>query len=112
MTNPLRSTKYLADPGCLASIVDRLARKGPLFMLEIPSSSRPKRRRRPRTSVPGGLLTAAQAAAKLGISVKTLNGYVELGALKYIPLGHGKQRQRRMFTDAALNEFITVQTRK
>src|SRR5262245_61382569 len=57
-----------------------------------------RRRRQPRTSVPGGLLTAAQAAAKLGISVKTLNGYIELGALKYVAFGHGRRRQRRMFT--------------
>jgi hypothetical protein len=71
-----------------------------------------RRQRKPAANVPDGLKTAAQAAAKLGCSIKTLNGYVELGALKYVALGHGKRRQRRMFTDSDLNEFIANQTRK
>jgi hypothetical protein len=61
---------------------------------------------------PDGLRTSAEAAAKLGCSIKTLDGYVKTGALKYVALGHGKRRQRRMFTDADLAEFITNQTRK
>src|SRR5262245_7164500 len=72
----------------------------------------PKRRRQPRASVPGGLLTAAQAAAKLNCSIKTLNTHVKAGGLRYVAIGHGVKRSHRMFTDADLNEFITGQTRK
>jgi hypothetical protein len=73
----------------------------------------PKRRqRKPRQPAPDGLKTAAQAAAKLGCSIKTLNGYVAAGTLKYIAIGHGTRRQRKMFTDVDINEFIANQTRK
>src|SRR2546430_15506855 len=51
---------------------------------------------------PDGLKTAAQAAARLGCSVKTLNGHVASGALRYVIIGHGTKRPRRMFTDADL----------
>src|SRR5262245_4120187 len=64
-----------------------------------------RRRRQPRANVPGGLLTAAQAAARLNISIKTLNGHVAVGALKYVAIGHGTKRQRKMFADADINEF-------
>jgi hypothetical protein len=66
----------------------------------------------PRHPPPDGLKTAAQAAAKLGCSIKTLNAHVSSGALKYVAIGHGKKRLRKMFADADLNEFITNQTRK
>jgi hypothetical protein len=59
-----------------------------------------------------GLKSAAQAAAKLGCSIKTLNGHVASGALRYVDIGHGKRRPRRMFTDADLDEFIANQSRK
>jgi hypothetical protein len=74
----------------------------------------PKRRRqrKPRQLPPDGLKTAAQAAAKLGCSIKTLKSHVAVGALKYVALGHGRKRQRKMFTDADLDEFIANQTRK
>jgi len=68
--------------------------------------------RKPRQSSPDGLKTVAQAAAKLGCSIKTLNGHVASGALKYVAIGHGTKRPRRRFTDADLNEFIANQTRK
>jgi hypothetical protein len=61
---------------------------------------------------PDGLRTPAEAARKLHCSVKTLNGYVKSGALKYVAIGHGRKRPRKMFTDADLNEFIANQTRK
>jgi hypothetical protein len=70
------------------------------------------RRHKPRTAVPGGLLTAAQAAAKLACSIKTLNGHVATGALKYVIVGHGTKRPRKMFTGSDLDAFITNQTRK
>jgi hypothetical protein len=81
---------------------------------EPPLPSRPKRRRqrKPRPLVTGGLLTAAQAAAKLNCSIKTLNGHVKAGGLKYVAIGHGTKRPRRMFTDADLDRFVVVQTRE
>src|SRR5262245_10076002 len=84
--------------------------------------SRPKQRqlsllprrpqRKPRHLPPDGLKTAAQAAAKLGCSVKTLGGHIASGALKYVAIGHGTKRPRKMFADPDLNEFIANQTRK
>jgi hypothetical protein len=68
--------------------------------------------RKSRHPPPGGLLTALQAAAKLGCSIKTLNGHVASGALRYVIIGHGTKRPRRMFTDADLDNFIANQTRK
>src|SRR5215831_12018935 len=68
--------------------------------------------RKLRPSPPDGLKTAAQAAARLGCSIKTLNGHVASGALKFVAIGHGKRRTRKMFADPDLNEFIANQTRK
>src|SRR5262249_54975239 len=45
--------------------------------------------RKPRQSPPDALKTAAQAAAKLGCSIKTLNGHIASGALRYVIIGHG-----------------------
>ena len=61
---------------------------------------------------PGGLLTQAEAAAKLGISIKTLNAHVVAGDLRYVIIGHGRKRMRRMFTAADIDTFIANQTRK
>jgi len=72
----------------------------------------PRRSRRLRVRPPDGLRTRTEAADKLGCSVKTLDGYVDAGALNYVAIGHGKKRPRKMFTDADLDEFITNQTRK
>ena len=71
-----------------------------------------RRHHRPHVAVPDGLRTRAQAAAKLGCSLRTLDGHVASGTLRYVVIGHGKKRARRMFTDADLNEFIANQTRK
>src|SRR5215510_5017451 len=53
--------------------------------------------RKPRQSSPDGLKTAAQATAKLNCSIKTLNGHVAVGALRYVAIGHGTKRPRKMF---------------
>ena len=74
--------------------------------------AQPRRQHKPREPVPDGLKTAKQAAAKLGCSIKTLKGHVDTGALRYVPMGHGKKRLRRMYNDADLDEFIANQTRK
>jgi hypothetical protein len=68
--------------------------------------------RKSRHPPPGGLLTAPQAAAKLGCSIKTLNGHVASGALRYVIIGHGTKRPRKRFTDPDLDVFIEAQTRK
>src|SRR5262245_8009645 len=68
--------------------------------------------RKPRRSSPDGLKTAAQAAAKLNCSIKTLNAHVASGALRCVDIGHGRERRRPRFTDADLNEFVANQTRK
>src|SRR5262249_41951195 len=68
--------------------------------------------RAPSSPPPDGLRTKAEAAAKLGCSIKTLNGHVETGALSYVLIGHGRKRVRRMFADADLDQFIANQTRK
>src|SRR5262249_45570570 len=61
---------------------------------------------------PDGLRTKAEAAAKLGCSIKTLNGHIASGALRCVVIGHGTKRLRRIINDADLDEFITNQTRK
>jgi hypothetical protein len=59
-----------------------------------------------------GLRTPAEAARKLRCSIKTLNGHVASGALRYVAVGHGRKRKKRMFTDLDLYEFVANQTRK
>jgi hypothetical protein len=73
---------------------------------------KPRKPRKPRQPSPDGLKTAAQAVAKLNCSIKTLNAHVAAGDLRYVSIGKGRKRPRRMFADADLNEFITNQTRK
>jgi hypothetical protein len=76
------------------------------------SRFRKNRRRHQRQRPPDGSRTPAEAAAKLGCSIKTLNGHVAAGALKYVIVGHGMKRPRKMFADADLDQFIAAQTRK
>jgi hypothetical protein len=72
----------------------------------------PRRQRKPRSAPPDGLRTSAEAAARLGCSIKTLNGHIASGTLGYVITGHGTKRPRRMFTDGDLTAFIEAQTRK
>jgi hypothetical protein len=74
--------------------------------------ARARRQRTPRQPTPDGLKPPAQAAARLGCSIKTLNGHIATGALGYVIIGHGRKRPRKMFTDADLDAFIANQTRK
>jgi len=79
----------------------------------LPKLPKPSLRTRAKTPPPpDGLRTPAEAASKLGCSIKTLNGHIASGALGYVIIGHGKKRPRKMFTDGDLNAFITNQTRK
>jgi excisionase family DNA binding protein len=74
--------------------------------------ARPTVTRPARIRPPDGLRTRAEAAAKLGCSVRTLDEHVASGALRYVAIGHGKKRVRRMFSDSDVDEFIAAQTRK
>src|SRR5262249_23541428 len=78
----------------------------------LPNGERPQKAKPPVAAPPDGLRPPAEAARKLHCSIKTLNGHVASGALKYIAIGHGKRRTRRMFTDTDLDQFIANQTRK
>ncbi|SCX27238.1 helix-turn-helix domain-containing protein [Agrobacterium rosae] len=57
------------------------------------------------------MFTAAEAAAKLGISVKTLMRHVEDGRIRYVNVGTEKRKQYR-FTDYMLEQFITNNKRR
>ena len=46
------------------------------------------------------------AAERLGVSVKTLQGYVSDGELRYISVGRGAKKVRRKFTDEDIDDFI------
>jgi hypothetical protein len=71
-----------------------------------------RRERKPRAVAPNGLMTMGEAAARLGFSVKTLQGHIASGALRYVVVGHGSKRPRKMFTDADIQDFIANQSRK
>jgi|GEM_PF-4255169 len=58
------------------------------------------------------LRTPKYAAARLGCSPKMLTAYVRTGTIRYIEVGQGVKRPRRMFTDAYLDEFIAHQTKR
>ena len=58
------------------------------------------------------LLTPAEVMERLRCSRKTLAGHVASGALRYVVIGLGKTRPRRMFTDDDVHAFIERQTRR
>jgi hypothetical protein len=65
-----------------------------------PAMPKPKPKRDP-----DALFTAAQAAARLAITVEQLISHVEDGALRYINVGRGKKRPRYRFDPADLDAF-------
>src|SRR5262245_51811893 len=75
-------------------------------------SSNSHRQRKPRHLPPDGLKTAAQAAAKLNCSIKTLRAHVAAGDLRYVIIGKGTKRPHRMYAATDLDGFIANQTRK
>jgi hypothetical protein len=58
------------------------------------------------------LRSPKEAAGRLGVSVKTLNGFVRTGELRYINAGNGKRKVRRKFTDENIAEFIEHRTKR
>ena len=76
-------------------------------------SEPPRRRaRKPTPAPPDGLLTPAEAAARLRCSLKTLRAHVRSGALRYVITGHGKRRPAKAFASTDIAAFIEAQTRK
>jgi len=65
-----------------------------------------------RSSIPNGLRTPAEAAARLQISMKQLGSFVRSGELRYVNVGRGSKKPRIRFTDADLTEFITARTQR
>src|SRR5262245_1416277 len=57
------------------------------------------------------LLSTREAAEKLGMSLKTLRGHVQDGAIRYIVTGRGKKRPGIAFDPADLEAF-TEQRRR
>ena len=66
----------------------------------------------PQPAPADGLKTLAQAARRLGISIRTLRGLITSGELRYVNVGRGKQRERVMFTDSDLDDFVAGRTRQ
>jgi hypothetical protein len=69
----------------------------------------------PATPTPraiGQLLTPNEAAHRLRICKKTLLAHVQAGDLRYIDVGLGKVKPRRMFAPADIIDFISRHTRK
>jgi hypothetical protein len=85
--------------------INDLCRDGEAYRAE-------RQSRVPRTPPPDGLLTPAEAARKLGCSIKTLNAHVASSALRCIDIGRGRKRRHIRFAPADLDEFIANQTRK
>src|SRR5438105_1152321 len=48
----------------------------------------------------------SEASAILDVSIKTLKGFVSRGEIRYIDVGNGLKKKRRMFTESDLLEFI------
>ena len=58
------------------------------------------------------LLTPADAATRLGISQKTLAGHVRDGSIRWVNVGRGKAKPRRMFAESDVQELIERQSRR
>ena len=58
------------------------------------------------------LRTPREAAKLLRVSIKTLNGHIRDGELRYINIGRGAKKPRKMLTDMDIDEFIQRRTRR
>lgn len=57
------------------------------------------------------LIPPDEAAELLSISVRTLKSHVDAGELRYVSLGRGLRRERRMFALADLEAFVEQRKR-
>ena len=57
-------------------------------------------------NAPNPLLTPAEAAALLNVSEKHLRSLTADGAIKYLNVGRGSQRERRRYTLADIEQFV------
>ena len=67
---------------------------------------RPARAPRERKPDPQGLLTFARAAARLGVSERTLRKLVDDGEVAYVDVGGGKKRRSMRFTPQDIEAFL------
>jgi excisionase family DNA binding protein len=74
-------------------------------------TEKPKREPKPRAKTTDGLLTLEEAADHLGVTPKTVVGYVNDHKLRAINLGRGKRPVYR-FTPADLDTFTKLQEAK
>lgn len=58
------------------------------------------------------LITRKEAAGLLRVSTDTLDGLVHDGELAYVNVGRGKRRQRRMFIQQDVEDFIERRRRR
>ena len=65
--------------------------------------------RAPRERDPEGWLTFAQAAARLGVSERTLRKLVDDGELAYVDVGRGKERRSPRFAPQDIEISGTAQ---
>jgi hypothetical protein len=63
------------------------------------------RNRAPKAVLPAGLLDMAQAAASLGIGVRTLRAHLRAGSIRCVDVGRGKERRSPRFAPQDLTEF-------
>ena len=63
------------------------------------------RNRAPKAVLSGGLLDMAQAAASLGIGVRTLREHLRAGNIRYVDVGRGKERRSPRFAPQDLTKF-------
>ena len=108
-------TRFEADEGALAATeaADAAAFSGTVEWQGILAATeaadtplRRRRRRQLRMRMQGGLLSMDEAAAKLGCSIKTLNGHVASGALRYVNIGHGRSARAKCSPTPISTQFI------
>jgi hypothetical protein len=84
----------------------------PAIELPVPVKPRHPKPKPVRAPDPNDLLTKREAASRLRCSEKTIDAHAASGVLRYVLIGRGSKRKRKMFAPADLTAFIEAQTRK
>jgi len=58
------------------------------------------------------LLSPAETAARLGVSVRTLKGLADDGEIRYVETGRGTKNKRRRYTEEFIAEYYERRTRR